>query len=76
VPVTGDPVGKVECRDVLGGLINESTGCLSHSGSPRHPSQPFSCQLRRERSAPVGGLDGSPLRRLVLDPTKDYQRIP
>jgi hypothetical protein len=21
-------------------------------------------------------LDGSPLRRLVLDPTKDYQRIP
>ena len=22
------------------------------------------------------GLDGSPLRRLVLDPTKDYQRIP
>ena len=24
----------------------------------------------------VVGFDGSPLRRLVLDPTKDYQRIP
>ena len=24
----------------------------------------------------VVGLDGSPLRRLVLDPTKDYQRMP
>lgn len=24
----------------------------------------------------VVGLDGSPLRRFVLDPTKDYQRIP
>jgi hypothetical protein len=24
----------------------------------------------------VVGLDGSPLRRLVLDPTKDNQRIP
>ncbi len=24
----------------------------------------------------IVGLDGSPLRRLVLDPTKDYQPIP
>ena len=24
----------------------------------------------------IVGVDGSPLRRLVLDPTKDYQRIP
>jgi hypothetical protein len=24
----------------------------------------------------IMGLDGSPLRRLILDPTKDYQRIP
>jgi hypothetical protein len=24
----------------------------------------------------VVGFDGSPLRRLVLDPTKDYQRSP
>ena len=24
----------------------------------------------------IVGFDGSPLRRLVLDPTKDYQRIP
>jgi hypothetical protein len=24
----------------------------------------------------VVGVDSSPLRRLVLDPTKDYQRIP
>ncbi len=24
----------------------------------------------------IVGIDGSPLRRLVLDPTKDYQRIP
>ena len=24
----------------------------------------------------VVGVDGSPLQRLVLDPTKDYQRIP
>ena len=24
----------------------------------------------------IVGLDGSPLRRLILDPTKDYQRIP
>jgi hypothetical protein len=24
----------------------------------------------------IVGLDGSPLRRLVLDPTNDYQRIP
>jgi hypothetical protein len=24
----------------------------------------------------VVGLDGSPLRRLVLDPTTDYQRLP
>src|SRR5580658_1826064 len=24
----------------------------------------------------IVGLDGSPLRRIVLDPTKDYQRIP
>ena len=23
----------------------------------------------------IVGFDGSPLRRLVLDPTKDYQRI-
>jgi hypothetical protein len=24
----------------------------------------------------IVGFDGSPLRRLILDPTKDYQRIP
>jgi hypothetical protein len=24
----------------------------------------------------IMGVDGSPLRRLLLDPTKDYQRIP
>jgi hypothetical protein len=24
----------------------------------------------------IVGFDGSPLRRLTLDPTKDYQRIP
>lgn len=24
----------------------------------------------------IVGLDGSPLRRLVLDPNKDYQRLP
>ena len=24
----------------------------------------------------IVGLDGSPLRRLILDPAKDYQRIP
>jgi hypothetical protein len=24
----------------------------------------------------IVALDGSPLRRLILDPTKDYQRIP
>ena len=24
----------------------------------------------------IVGLDGSPLRKLVLDPAKDYQRIP
>ena len=24
----------------------------------------------------IVGLDGSPLHRLVLDPTKDHQRIP
>jgi len=24
----------------------------------------------------VVGLDGAPLRHLVLDPTKDYQRMP
>lgn len=24
----------------------------------------------------IVGLDGSPLRRLVSDPTKDYQRMP
>jgi hypothetical protein len=24
----------------------------------------------------VVGVDGSPVRRLVLDPTKDYQQIP
>ncbi len=24
----------------------------------------------------IVALDGSPLRRLVLDPTRDYQRIP
>ncbi len=24
----------------------------------------------------VVGLDGSPMRKLVLDPTKNYQRIP
>jgi hypothetical protein len=28
------------------------------------------------RNIEIVGLDGSPLRRLVLDPTKDYQRIP
>ena len=29
-----------------------------------------------DRNIEIVGLDGSPLRRLVLDPTKDYQRIP
>jgi hypothetical protein len=24
----------------------------------------------------IVGVDGSPLRRLVLDPTNDYQRLP
>ncbi|MGH8988996.1 MAG: hypothetical protein ACRDXC_10460 [Acidimicrobiales bacterium] len=28
------------------------------------------------RNVEIVGLDGSPLRRLVLDPTKDYQRMP
>jgi hypothetical protein len=27
------------------------------------------------RNIEIVGLDGSPLRRLVLDPSKDYQRI-
>jgi hypothetical protein len=32
--------------------------------------------LINDRNVEIVALDGSPLRRLVLDPTKDYQRQP
>jgi hypothetical protein len=32
--------------------------------------------LIEELNIEIVGLDGSPLRRLILDPAKDYQRIP
>ena len=51
-------------------------GRLHHIGIGRPHAGWHVAMLIDGLDAEVVGLDGSPLRRLVLDTTKDYQNIP
>ena len=51
-------------------------GRLHHIGIGTAYSGWRVAMLVDDRDIEIVGLDGSPLRRLVLDPTKDNQRIP
>ena len=63
--------------DRAGRITLRHRGRLHHIGIGNVPMRaggsPCSSTASTSRS---WELDGSPLRRLVLDPTKDYQRIP
>ena len=62
-----DPGGSVTLRH---------QGRLHHIGIGRPYAGWRVAMLIEGLDIEVVGLDGSPLRRLVLDPTKDYQRMP
>jgi transposase InsO family protein len=62
-----DPGGSVTLRH---------QGRLHHIGIGRAYAGWRVAMLIEGLDIEVIGLDGSPLRRLVLDPTKDYQRMP
>jgi len=62
--------------DKSGRVTLRYRGRLHHIGIGSAYSGWRVAMLVDDRHVEIVGLDGSPLRRLVLDPTKDYQRIP
>ena len=62
-----DPAGSVTLRH---------KGRLHHIGIGRAYAGWRVAMLIEGLDIEIVGLDGSPLRHLVLDPTKDYQRNP
>jgi transposase InsO family protein len=62
--------------DKAGRVTLRRRGRLHHIGVGRPYAGWRVAMLIADLDIEIVGVDGSPLRRLVLDPTKDYQRIP
>ena len=62
--------------DMRGRVTLRHRGRLHHIGIGRPYAGWRVAMLIDGLNIEIVGLDGSPLRRLVLDPTRDYQRIP
>jgi transposase InsO family protein len=62
--------------DKVGRVTLRHRGRMHHLGIGKAYSGWRVAMLIDGLNIEIVGLDGSPLRRLVLDPTKDYQRIP
>jgi transposase InsO family protein len=67
---------RLDKVDAAGSVTLRHQGRLHHIGIGRAYEGWRVAMLIEGLNVEVVGLDGSPLRRLVLDPTKDYQRMP
>jgi hypothetical protein len=67
---------RLDRVDKAGRVTLRHRGRLHHIGIGRPYAGWRVAMLIDGLDIEVVGVDGSPLRRLVLDPTKDYQRIP
>ena len=67
---------RLDKVDSGGSVTLRHQGRLHHIGVGRAYAGWRVAMLIEGLDIEVVGLDGSPLRRLVLDPTKDYQRMP
>jgi transposase InsO family protein len=72
----GDRRLRMDRVDKAGRLTLRHRGRLHHIGIGNAYAGWRVAMLIEGLKIEIVGLDGSPLRRLVLDPTKDYQRIP
>src|ERR1700744_1891787 len=72
----GDRRLRFDRVDKAGRVTLRRRGRLHHIGVGRPYSGWRVAMLIDDLDIEIVGVDGSPLRRLVLDPTKDYQRIP
>jgi transposase InsO family protein len=66
---------RLDKVDAAGSVTLRHRGRLHHIGIGRPYAGWRVAMLIDGLNIEVVGLDGSPLRRLVLDPTKDYQRM-
>ena len=67
---------RLDKVDTAGSVTLRHKGRLHHIGIGRAYAGWRVAMLIDGLDIEVVGLDGSPLRRLVLDPSKDYQRMP
>jgi transposase InsO family protein len=67
---------RLDKVDSVGSVTLRHKGRLHHIGIGRAYAGWRVAMLIEGLDIEVVGLDGSPLRHLVLDPTKDYQRMP
>ncbi len=67
---------RLDKVDSTGSVTLRHHGRLHHIGIGRAYAGWRVAMLIEGLDIEVVGLDGSPLRRLVLDPTKNYQRMP
>ena len=72
----GDRRLRLDKVDSSGRITLRRRGRLHHIGIGKAYSGWRIAMLVDDLDIEIVGLDGSPLRRLVLDPTRDYQRIP
>ena len=72
----GDRRLRLDKVDKSGRITFRYRGKLHHIGIGNAYAGWRVAMLCEDRDIEIVGLDGSPLRRLKLDPTKDYQRIP
>ena len=72
----GDRRLRFDRVDKAGRVTLRRRGRLHHIGIGRPYAGWRVAMLIDGLDIEIVGVDGSPLRRLVLDPTKDYQRIP
>jgi hypothetical protein len=67
---------RLDKVDKTGSVTLRHRGQLHHIGIGRPYAGWRVAMLIDGRNIEVVSLDGSPIRKLVLDPTKDYQRLP
>jgi hypothetical protein len=72
----GDRRLRFDRVDKAGRVTLRCRGRLHHIGVGRPYAGWRVAMLIGDLDIEIVGVDGSPLRRLVLDPTKDYQPIP
>jgi transposase InsO family protein len=73
---TGGRRLRLDKVDANGSVTLRHQGRLHHIGLGRPYAGWRVAMLIKGLEIEIVGLDGSPMRRLVLDPTKDYQRMP